>query len=88
VIRRILNDLLAMLDGEFAEIYAESGRPSIPPERLLRALLLQAFYTIRSETQPMEQLDYKTCCTGRSLGLASTSRYGYRLCSRRTANGC
>ena len=54
----IVNDVLTMLDGEFAEIYADSGRPSIPPERLLRALLLQAFYTIRSETQLMEQLDY------------------------------
>src|SRR5262252_4448653 len=58
VIRRIVNDVLAALDGEFAKIYADSGRPSIPPERLLRALLLQAFYTIRSETQLMEQLDY------------------------------
>jgi transposase len=58
VIRRIVNDVLAALDGEFAEIYANSGRPSIPPERLLRALLLQAFYTIRSETQLMEQLNY------------------------------
>src|SRR5215471_11300962 len=58
VIRRIVNDVLAALDGEFATIYADSGRPSIPPERLLRALLLQAFYTIRSETQLMEQLHY------------------------------
>ena len=55
VIRRIVNDVLTMLDGEFAEIYADSGRPSIPPERLLRALLLQAFYTIRSEMQLMER---------------------------------
>ncbi len=58
VIQRIVNDVLAALDGEFAKIYADSGRPSIPPERLLRALLLQAFYTIRSETQLMEQLNY------------------------------
>jgi transposase len=58
VIRCIVNDVLAALDGEFAKIYAESGRPSIPPERLLRPLLLQAFYTIRSEMQLMEQLDY------------------------------
>jgi hypothetical protein len=36
VIRRIANDVLAALDGEFANIYADSGRPSIPPERLLR----------------------------------------------------
>jgi transposase len=58
LIRRIVNDVLVALDTEFAKIYATSGRPSIPPERLLRALLLQAFYTIRSETQLMEQLHY------------------------------
>ncbi len=58
LIRRIVNEVLVALDGEFAKIYADSGRPSIPPERLLRALLLQAFYTIRSETQLMEQLHY------------------------------
>ena len=58
LIRRIVNDVLAGLDGEFAKLYAEDGRPSIAPERLLRALLLQAFYTIRSERQLMEQLHY------------------------------
>ncbi len=58
LIRTIVNDVLVALDGEFARLYAPSGRPSIPPERLLRALLLQAFYTIRSERQLMEQLDY------------------------------
>jgi transposase len=58
VIRRIVNDVLTALDGEFARLYADSGRPSIAPERLLRALLLQAFYTIRSERQLMEQLNY------------------------------
>jgi transposase len=39
-------------------LYSRDGRPSIPPERLLRALLLQAFYTVRAERQLMEQLDY------------------------------
>jgi transposase len=57
-IRQIVNDVLQSLDGEFAGLYAVDGRPSIPPERLLRASLLQAFYTIRSERQLMEQLDY------------------------------
>ena len=57
LIRRIVNEVLAALDREFAELYAEEGRPSIAP-RLLRALLLQAFYTIRSERQLMEQLHY------------------------------
>ena len=50
LIRRIVNEVLVALDCEFTKLYADSGRPSIAPERLLRALLLQAFYTIRSET--------------------------------------
>jgi transposase len=58
VIRRIVNDVLTLLDVEFAALYAAGGRPSIAPERLLRALLLQVFYTIRSERQLMEQLHY------------------------------
>ena len=44
--------------GEFQQLYALNGRPSIAPEKLLRALLLQAFYSVRSERQLMEQLDY------------------------------
>ena len=58
LMRRIVNDALATLDEAFARLYSYTGRPSIPPEMLLRALLLQAFYTIRSERQLMEQLDY------------------------------
>lgn len=58
LVRDVVNEVLAALDGDFARAYADSGRPSIAPERLLRALLLQAFYTIRSERQLMEQLDY------------------------------
>ena len=58
LIRGIVNEVLAALDREFAALYATDGRPSIAPERLLRALLLQAFYTIRSERQLMEQLHY------------------------------
>jgi transposase len=62
LIRRIVNEVLAALDGEFTKLYADSGRPSIAPERLLRALLLQVFYTIRSERQLMEQLHYNLLC--------------------------
>jgi transposase len=58
LIRGIVNDVLVALDSEFAKLYASEGRPSIAPERLLRALLLQAFYTIRSERQLTKQLDY------------------------------
>ena len=56
--RAIANEALAALEGEFAALYAPIGRPSIPPEKLLRALLLQVLYTVRSERQLMEQLDY------------------------------
>src|SRR5688572_14175628 len=57
-IRTIVNDALGELSGELEPLYSHLGRPSIPPERLLRALLLQAFYSIRSERLLMEQLDY------------------------------
>jgi len=49
---------LAGMSKRFDSLYAESGRPSIPPERLLRALLLQIFFSVRSERMLMEQLDY------------------------------
>jgi transposase len=54
----LVDAALAALSGEFARLYASIGRPSIAPEKLLRALLLQAFYSVRSERQLMEQLDY------------------------------
>src|SRR5215208_1783357 len=57
-IRRITDRALERLSPRFGTLYVNFGRPSIPPERLLRALLLQALYTIRSERQLMEQLDY------------------------------
>jgi transposase len=57
-IRAIVDDALSALSGEFEALYSHLGRPSIPPERLLRALVLQAFYSVRSERLLMEQLDY------------------------------
>ena len=58
-IRELVNAALADLGAEFDALYATGvGRPSIPPERLLRALLLQAFYGIRSERQIMERLEF------------------------------
>jgi transposase len=50
--------VLEDMSGEFDHLYAKTGRPSIPPERLLRAQLLQIFYSIRSELLLMEQLEY------------------------------
>ena len=55
---RIVNDVLGRMSPLFEELYSHTGRPSIPPEKLLRALLLQVLYTIRSERMLMEQLDY------------------------------
>jgi transposase len=58
VIRPLVNAALGRLSPVFGELYSPIGRPSIPPEQLLRALLLQMFFTIRSERQLMEQLSY------------------------------
>jgi len=57
-IRALVDDVLREMSREFDGLYAAVGRPSIPPERLLRAQLLQIFYSIRSERLLMEQLDY------------------------------
>jgi transposase len=53
-----VNEALAALAGEFSALYSPIGRPSIPPEKLLRAMLLQAFYSIRSERQLIERLEF------------------------------
>jgi len=57
-IREIVNEALSALSKRFEALYAPEGRPSIPPERLLRASLLQMFYSVRSERQLMERLDF------------------------------
>jgi transposase len=57
-IRDLVREVLNELNPSFAKLYSREGRPSVPPEQLLSALLLQVFYGIRSERQLMEQLDY------------------------------
>ncbi|MGX5851862.1 IS5 family transposase [Mesorhizobium sp. PL10] len=57
-IRLIVSEALSALERDFAALYSPIGRPSIPPEKLLRAMLLQAFYSIRSERLLMERLEY------------------------------
>ena len=57
-IRGVVNAALNDLSKDFAALYTDFGRPSIAPERLLRAMLLQAFYGIRSERQLMERLEF------------------------------
>ena len=57
-IRQVVNDALASLDGEFGALYTDFGRPSIAPERLIRASLIQILFSVRSERQLMEQMEY------------------------------
>jgi transposase len=57
-VRSLVEQVLEELSREFAKLYSHTGRPSIPPEHLLKASLLQAFFTVRSERQLMEQINY------------------------------
>ena len=86
-IRAIVDAALSALSSELEALYSHLGRPSIPPEQLLRALLLQAFYSVRSERLLMEQLDYNLLFRWLS-GSGSTIRSGIRPRSRPTATGC
>jgi transposase len=56
-VRELVREVLNELSPTFGRLYSHEGRPSIPPEQLLSALLLQVFYSIRSERQSIEQLD-------------------------------
>src|SRR5262249_27410529 len=57
-IRKTVDEILHGMNKEFDGLYAQTGRPSVPPERLLRAVLLQIFYSVRSERMLMEQMNY------------------------------
>jgi transposase len=57
-IRAIVNEAFGAMEREIASLYSGTGRPSIAPERLLRAMLLQAFYSVRSERQLMERIEF------------------------------
>ena len=86
-IQGLVEPVLRDLSPRFAALYAESGRPSIPPEQLLRALLLQVLYTIRSERQLMEQLDYNLLFRW-FVGWAWMRRCGIPRPSPRTGIAC
>ena len=57
-IKGLVDEILEKMDGDFERLYSGTGRPSIPPEFILRALILQTLFTIRSEGQLIEQLEY------------------------------
>jgi transposase len=86
-IRALVDEVLTDLSREFDRLYATMGRPSIPPERLLRAQLLQVFYSIRSELLLMEQLDYNLLFRW-FVGLTVDDPVWTRRRSRRIATGC
>ena len=68
-IRELVREVLKELNHTFGRLYSHEGRPSIPPEQLLSALILQVLYSVRSERQLMEQLDYNLLfrCAGHRL---------------------
>ena len=84
-IRELVREVLKELNHTFRRLYLHEGRPSIPPEQLLSALILQVLYSVRSERQLMEQLDYNLLFRC-SLASRRTIRSGTRPCSPRTGN--
>ena len=85
-IRALVDDVLRDMSREFDGLYARVGRPSIPPERLLRAQFLQIFYSVRSERLLMEQLDYNLLFRW-FVGMDMDEPSGPRRSSPRIATG-
>ena len=86
-IKRLADDAFAELSTAFDQMYAASGRPSIPPERLLKALLLIDLYSVRSERALCEQLDYDLLFRW-FLGMNMIERASTRASSAKTVSGC
>ena len=82
-VRKSTDAVLRTLSPDFDALYADSGRPSIAPEYILRALLLQVFYSVRSERLLVEQIDYNLLFQA----WAWTMVCGTTRCSRRTVTG-
>ncbi len=74
-IRKMVNEILAELSPEFSKLYSKRGRPSIAPEKLLRAQLIQVFYSIPSEPLLIEQLQYNLLFRW-FVGLGITTQFG------------
>jgi transposase len=87
-VRKAVDQVLGDMSRDFEGLYSHTGRPSIPPERLFRALLLQVFYSVRSERLLMEQLDYNLLFRW-FVGLEiDEHRSGIMLCSAKTETAC
>jgi transposase len=86
-IRRLTDIVLRSLSAEFDALYSELGRRSVAPEYILRALLLQVLFSVRSERQLVEQLDYNLLYRW-FVAWVWTTPCGTMLCFRRIAIGC
>jgi transposase len=86
-VRSMTDEILKRMSPLFDAMYAEGGRPSVPPEKLLRAQLLQMLYSVRSERLLMEEIDYSILYRW-FVGLTWMSQCGMRRRSRRIATGC
>jgi len=86
-IRSLVDGVLERLSPRFNKLYARAGRPSIAPEKLLRALLLQMLYSVRSERLLMEQLDYNLLFRW-FVGLSMDDECGMPVRSPRTGSDC
>ena len=86
-VRKLTDAVLGRLSPEVESLCADSGRPSIAPEYILRALLLRVIYALSSERLLVEQIDYNLLFVG-SLAWGWTTRCGTTRCFPRTATGC
>ncbi len=85
-VKQLADAALSELSGVFDAMYADGGRHSVPPERLLKATLLMALYTVRSERMLCEQLGY-TCCFAGSWTWTWRKVRSTTARSRRTVRG-
>jgi transposase len=86
-IRALVDEILRDMSRDFGQLYAATGRPSVPPAQLLRAQLLQIFYSIRSERLLMEQLEYNLLFRW-FVGLSANEPVWHPRCLRKTGIGC
>src|SRR5271154_5944880 len=86
-VRKLTDKVLGTLSAEFDALYASSGRPSIAPEYILRALLLQVFYSVRSERLLVEQIDYNLLFRW-FVGLGMDDAVWIMRCFPKITTGC
>ena len=86
-VRKTVDEILKEMSPQFAKLYSEVGRPSIAPERLFRSLLLQIFYSVRSERMLIEQLEYNLLFRW-FVEWRWTRRSGITRCTARIGSDC